>query len=179
MAGRSSWLLWLLLAGTACVSQREQQKETEAQAVGVSLECALSVPQRVRAGEPVPLQFRLTNRTAQPVFVLTWRTPLEGLRGNDFRITRDGEELRYQGPMAKRGDPAAEDYVRLAPGESAEAEVDVSLGYALDTPGRYRIAFRGAVMDATLVQAEVPRPLAQHRAVPLQCPEVETERVAP
>jgi peptidyl-Lys metalloendopeptidase len=57
------------------------------------LECELSVPARLRAGEPVPLSFRLTNRSAQPLAVLTWHTPLEGLLSNALEVTRDGAPI--------------------------------------------------------------------------------------
>jgi hypothetical protein len=144
-----------------------------------ALECAMSVAPRVRAGEPVMLQFRLTNPTSQPVYVLNWQTPLDGLFGNFLQVTRDGAEIPYQGPMMKRGDPEADDYVAIAPGASADAEIEVSLAYEMREPGRYRISFRDQLMDVTWQQAEVPRPRSQHRAVPVRCPAVETTVVAP
>lgn len=136
--------------------------------------CSLSAPPSVRAGEPVKVAMKLGNRTAQTAYVLTWRTPFEGLFGNDWQVTRDGVELPYSGPMVKRGDPAADDYISIAPGAAADAEVVVSLAYDMKQPGRYKIALRGPLMDVTTTQSEVPRPLAQHKAVPIACPVVET-----
>jgi hypothetical protein len=46
-------------------------------------------------------------------------------------------------------------------------------------PGRYKIALRGPLMDVVTQKAEVPRPLAQHKAMPLACPTIEVEVTAP
>ncbi len=145
-----------------------------------TLECSLSVPATVKAGQPVTARFQLTNRTGRPLYVLKWRTPLEGrLLGNDFEITRDGTTLAYQGPMAKRGNPGAESYVTLTPGESVEATVELSLAYDFSQPGRYRIAFRNELLDVADKKADVPRTLDQFQPMPVQCPVVETTITAP
>ncbi len=155
----------------------EPQKENPAMAA--SLDCVLSVPGSVRAGEPVELRFQLTNRTQQPLYVLKWRTPLEGLMGKDFQVTRDGTEVAYQGRMVKRGNPTAESYVTLAPGASVDATVDLSQAYEMKQPGRYRIAFHGELMDVVEKQAEVPRSMDQFQSRPVSCPGVETAITAP
>ncbi len=148
--------------------------------MATTLECSLSVPPTVKAGQPVEARFQLTNRTAQPLYVLKWRTPLEGrLLGNDFEITRDGTGIPYQGPMVKRGNPGADSYVTLAPGASVDATVELSLAYELTQPGRYRIAFRNELMDVAEKQADVPRSLEQLRPTPVRCPVVETTITAP
>lgn len=174
-------LLCLALSAGACASRKEgtEPRAEEPPAMGTSLECAMSVPPRVRVGEPVELVFRLRNPGAQPVYVLNWHTPLEGMMSNCLKVTRGGTEIPYQGPMFKRGEPDAESYVALAPGASAEEKIEASLAYDFSQPGTYRIEFRGPLMDVATQQAEVPRPLASHRAVPVQCPAVETLVVAP
>ncbi len=167
-------VLGLLVAvtGGACASAQKEKPAME-----MELECSMSVAPRVRAGEPVLVRFQLTNPTSQPVYVLNWQTPLDDVPSNSLEVTRDGVEIPYQGPMFKRGDPEAEDYVAIAPGASASAEVEVSLPYEMREPGRYRIAFRNQLLDVTAQQAEVPRPRAQHRAVTVRCPAVETSVV--
>ncbi len=152
----------------------------EEQTVATTLECALSVPATVRAGDAVELTFRLTNRTQKPLWVLNWRTPLEGRpTGNDFRVTRDGTELPYQGPMAKRGDPSAESYVAVAPGASVDGRLDLSLAYGVKAPGRYRIEFQRELMDVAEAQADVPRTLDTLKPLAVRCPAVETTLTAP
>ena len=125
------------------------------------------------------MTFRLTNTSAQPLYVLDWRTPLEGLKSSCLEISRAGAEIPYQGPMFKRGDPGAEEYVTIAPGASVENTIEAQLAYDFSQPGTYRIAFPGPLMDVATQQAGVPRPLAQHRALPVQCQEARTEIVPP
>lgn len=56
------------------------------------------------------LLFRLSNSTSQPLYVLTWHTPLEGLLNRCLEVSRDGTELSYRGEMMKRGAPVASSY---------------------------------------------------------------------
>jgi hypothetical protein len=149
-------------------------KAGEGSAEEAGLACTLEVAPQGRAGAPVEVRFRLTNRSARTLHVLGWHTPLEGLRADVFTATRDGTPLAYAGPMVKRGEPGADAYVALAPGESREARVDAALGYPLREPGRYRIAFRGPLRDVTASAQEVPRPLSGHRASEVACAPVET-----
>jgi peptidyl-Lys metalloendopeptidase len=165
----------LAILGAACASSRGDTGVKEDNPTAPALTCELKAQSRVQAGSPVSVELRLTNRAAQPLYVLGWRTPFEGLFGNDWQVTLDGAEIPYVGPMAKRGDPEADDYVTIAPGAVADAEVEVSLAYDMKAPGRYKVALRGPLMDVTTAQAEVPRPLAQHKAMPLQCPVLEIE----
>lgn len=155
-------------------------KDTAATQAGDTLRCEVSAPQQVKAGEPVVVTFRITNPTAQPLYVLKWRSPFEGEpRSSYLQVTRDGTEVRYQGPMFKRGDPSASDYATLAAGATEELRIEASLAYDFSEPGTYRIVFPGPLMDVTSQQAEVPRPLAQHRAMPVQCPEMRITVTAP
>ncbi|MCY1019714.1 protease [Pyxidicoccus sp. MSG2] len=178
-------LLCLGVMGGACASRSSEgtpppaAARQEESAMATTLECALSAPKTVKAGEPVEVVFRLTNPTAKPLYVLDWHTPLEGLLNDIFQITRDGTELSYAGPMLKRGNPGADDYVAVAPGASVEGRVNVALAYDFTQPGRYRIAFRGRLMDVATQQAEVPHTLDGFRELPVKCPEVETAVVAP
>ena len=176
-------LLCLALGVAACAPRKEATatapRAEETPAMGTSLECAMSASPRVRAGEPVELTFRLRNPGAQPMYVLNWHTPLEGLLSNCLKVTRGGVEIPYQGPMFKRGDPDADSYVALAPGAAAEQKIEASLAYDFSQPGTYRIEFRGPLMDVATRQEEVPRPLARHSATPVQCPAVETTVEAP
>ena len=140
-----------------------------------ALECQIRAEPRLKAGQPVMVHFRLLQRSPRAVYVLSWRTPLEGLRGDDFHVTREGIEIPYRGPMVKRGNPGPKSYMTLAPGTPLEAEVDLGLAYDLGRPGKYRIEFRGKIWDLATQQADVPRPLERHRPAPLQCASIDVE----
>ncbi|HZI15247.1 MAG TPA: protease [Myxococcus sp.] len=140
------------------------------------LECRLSVPETVKAGTPVTVSFALINPTQRALYVLDWHTPLEGLLNDILQVTRleGGEELSYSGPMFKRGDPAADDYVPVAPGSMVSASIEASLAYDFSKPGRYRIAFRGPLMDVATDKAGVPHTRDGFQSLPVACAPVET-----
>lgn len=152
----------LVLTATACVSvggqpletltvstsDRVQPKDTsttleESETQGVILlEADLSVPETVPLCTPIELEFKVTNKSDQAVYLLTWYTPLEGVLGDIFQITYEGQERSYLGPMVMRAAPLAEQYVMLEPGGSATAVVDVSTAYDFTRVGHYTIAFQ-------------------------------------
>lgn len=125
----------------------------------------LTVRETWSAGEPVTIGFVLENLSAEPFRVLTWYTPLEGIKGSIFRVTRDGQEVPYQGPMVKRGDPDQGAYVLVRPDAPVSAEVDLSQGWDLSAPGVYRVAFEGRIHDVAGEGESVPRPRDAHRGM--------------
>jgi hypothetical protein len=144
------------------------------------LECTMSVAPSVKAGQPVELQFQLTNRGTKPVSVLKWQTPFESPPlGAYLQVTRDGVEVAYQGPMAKRADPSASSYITVTPGASAEGKVDVGMSYDMKQGGHYQIAFRNTLMDVITDRSEVPHKLDQFQRVTVNCAPVETTITAP
>ncbi len=143
--------------------------ETEDRAQAPELSCRLALVGPAVAGEPILLRFELTNSSDRTVHVLKWYTPLEGLRGNLFRVTRDGKELDYRGPMVKRGQPQLGDYAAIPSGESVSAEVDLARAYDLSAPGEYQLAFRSRLRDFTWDEKELPKPVDTHVGLDLAC----------
>lgn len=105
------------------------------------LGAALEAPSPLPNGEAVKLRFTLTNHSPEPLYVLTWYTPLEGVLGEIFRVEHDGRAAPYEGPLVMRGDPLPEHYVLLEPGASASAEVDLATAFDFSHLGEYTIEF--------------------------------------
>ncbi|AGC48418.1 extracellular protease domain-containing protein [Myxococcus stipitatus DSM 14675] len=174
-------LLTLAITGSGCASRKEEaappvdSRPEETAVKTTTLECSLSAPAQVKAGEPVEVVFKLTNTTKQPLYVLKWHTPLEGLRNDIFTVTRAGSaaELSYGGPMMKRGPPDASAYATIAPGESVEGRVDLGLAYELNQPGTYHVTFRGPLMDVTSDAAKVPALSGEFHDTAVKCPPVD------
>lgn len=103
--------------------------------------------QSVGATEPALVLVSIQNVSQEPLSVLTWYTPLEGVLADIFAVERDGHAVSYRGPLATRGLPTPKHYLRLAPGESATAVVDLATLYDLDEPGTYRVRLRAQVFD--------------------------------
>ncbi|MCK8498690.1 MULTISPECIES: DUF1573 domain-containing protein [Myxococcus] len=180
-AGRIA-LLTAAIAVAGCAARKEEapppvdaRPEETAAMAKKTLECSLSAPAQVKAGEPVEVRFKLTNTSEQPVYVLKWHTPLEGVRNNFFRVTLAGSatEQPYLGPMVKRGPPDASSYATLAPGASEERSVDVAQVYGVQTPGTYRIHFEGPLMDVTTDAAKVPALNGEFHDTAVDCPDIE------
>jgi hypothetical protein len=146
--------------------------------LSLALECHLEAPPVQMAGGPVLVRFRLRNPGRQPLSVLDWHTPLEGLLADIFsiRTAAGGQPLRYTGPLVKRGDPEADEYVEIAPGGEASEEVDLAAAYDLSRPGRYTVSFKGPLRDVTS-PASVPRPRDDHVGLPVTCNTLEIEIV--
>lgn len=142
------------------------------------LVCRLEAQPTYRAGGPVEVGFTLSNRANATVRVLRWYTPLEGVRGDIFRVSRAGRRLRYDGPLMKRGDPGPADYVEVPPGKSVTATADLSGAYGIQEPGTYRVAFTRGLADVARSGDTVPRPRDRHRAMKLACPPIELEVTA-
>jgi hypothetical protein len=139
------------------------------------LVCKLSGPASVVAGQPVQLRLRLSNTGSQAVDVLTWGTPFEtGWFSPYLSVSRGGQTLAYGGASLKRGDPRAQDYVRVEAGQSREATLELSTAFDLRTPGHYVVTPSLVLHDVVLDGAEaLPRPRDRHATQPLACAKLE------
>lgn len=121
------------------------------------LAARISARERYPVGAPVPIDFALANRGREPVWVLIWDTPLEGMQNEMFRVTRDGQSLDYVGILVKRGDPGPEEYRRIEPGGELSATVDLAQGYELAAPGAYEVTLDTQLADVAVDPAGLPR----------------------
>jgi hypothetical protein len=118
------------------------------------------------------MTFKLTNQGAAPLWVLRWNTPLEGLVGDCFEISHEGEVVYFQGRMVKRGMPEAGEYVLIPPGESRESKVDLRAAYKVEAPGSYQLRFDSLLFDVVDDEKLVPRRLEDHQPFDPRCPAV-------
>ena len=135
------------------------------------LRCAVEAPSQVASGQPVWLRFTLANIGPKALQVLRWNTPWEGQWFAPFvAVAVDGRALRYAGPVMKRAEPGAEDYLRLEAGASTTALVDLALPFQLGQPGTYRVTPRVRLMDVfDAATSAPPMPRERHAAMDLPC----------
>jgi len=124
----------------------ETQNPTPTQPEGkdgldVGLVAQLEVAEYLSVGEEVRIIFTLTNTSDTPLYILKWYTPLEGIAGEIFQVTRDGQKVPYKGILAYRDAPSPEDYFLLHPDESVEAYGHFGPSYDFSIPGKYEIKF--------------------------------------
>ena len=135
------------------------------------LHCKMTVPATVRAGAAVPMKFELFNHGRRTLNVLMWNTPMEaGFFAPYLHITGPDGELEYGGAMIKRGTPERDDYRRIKPGGTVMKTVNLAEIYQFNRAGRYTVKFVGKLFDLTT--EKIPRPLEQHVAAAISCPDV-------
>jgi peptidyl-Lys metalloendopeptidase len=108
------------------------------------------------ASQDVLVHITLTNNDKKPAKLLKWYTAADGIEENLFKISRDGENLRYLGALFKRPAPQAGNYLHLKAGESITQTAEISSVYDFSKTGDYRVQF--AVESMQLFD-----PAASHR----------------
>lgn len=103
---------------------------------------------QVGRNEAASVEVRITNETDQSVQLLSWYLPDADLQEPLFAVTRDGQPVSYIGPLYKRAQPDASDYVTLAPGATLTRTVDLAKFYDISTTGDYTV--KVAIDDAKL-----------------------------
>lgn len=121
------------------------------------LQAQMSMPANVKAGDSVLLKFTVKNNTDSVQRFCKWHTPFEPLLSKYLDVKNDkGEDVAYQGAMAKRMMPPPESsYISLNPKDSISANVDLLKAYAIKTPGNYTITYVGENMSGLKVKKSV------------------------
>lgn len=140
-------------------------------AVPPVVNCKLEIVGSPVMGGPAMVRLTLTNESDHPLHALAWGTPLEkGWLGSPFTLVGpDGKEVRFGGPMVKRGDPAREDYVTVPAHGAAAGSADLAKAYDLSRPGAYEVRVARGLYDLAADGEPLPRPRDQFREAPLAC----------
>lgn len=93
------------------------------------------------ADDDVYIEVTLSNESGEPVRLLRWLTPIDGLQDGLFQIQRDGQPVPYRGRHYRRPAPTDKDFITLKPGERLHRRVELSSAYDLQTSGQYRITY--------------------------------------
>ena len=108
---------------------------------GISVEMEAVNP-FLTARDNVTVRVSMTNTGNRTVHLLKWHTPFDGVEEDIFDIARDGQKVRYLGPHVKRPAPTPRDYIRLQPGQTKTATVELSAVYDLTVTGAYDIRYQ-------------------------------------
>ncbi len=128
------------------------------------LRYTLTAKQSYPFSQPVLIEFALVNQGPDSLWILKWYTPLEGIKGDIFQVTCNGQQIPYAGPLVKRGDPGPADYVRIGTRESAQVRVDLATAYALPEAGPCRVQFAGQIYDIVSDETLIPRSRGEHKS---------------
>lgn len=96
----------------------------------------------------------LTNTSRKAIRIPYWQLPSAVNESNVFRVSRDGQPVRFDGAMVKRAVPDAESFEILRPGRSYRSVVDLSTAYDLTADGLYTVSFESPLQFASLTGRE-------------------------
>lgn len=100
------------------------------------------------------VEVQVTNTSNKAARIPSWQLPQEVLQSNLFKVTRGGEEVRYEGAMIKRGLPEAKDFTVLRPGETWRTVVDLGATYNMSKAGDYAVTLASPLQFASLSGGE-------------------------
>lgn len=159
---RTRWILIALAAAGAltvsgCASSDEGDTTDQVdpttdvpEATKGDLSISLTAPSAVApAGAAVNVTVTMTNVADHAVRVLRYNTPVDGLKEDLFRVSRDGAAVAYLGRHYKWAAPQAEDFITLDHGQSLVATVDVATAYDFAETGSYFLAYGAGDVDNT------------------------------
>jgi hypothetical protein len=88
------------------------------------------------------LSFTVTNHDTLTWTFLSWGTPFDAWFSQFMTIsTVDGVALIYQGALAKRGQPSAQDMIRISAGKTLSVKLDLNQAYQIP-PANYLVKIR-------------------------------------
>jgi len=102
--------------------------------------------------EDVNVRFTLTNTGSQVHRVYAWQVPIGEIEHDLFEVVHNGKPVAYLGIDAKRGPATSADLIRLGPGQSVSATVELTALYDMSKPGSYSVRYRsglGALLRTT------------------------------
>ena len=99
--------------------------------------------------DSLPIRFTVTNPTADSLKFTAYHTPFEGLISKFLTVTdSEGQEISYQGPMAKRVmPPPADSYHTVAPGASESVTFDLKRAYKIEKAGTYTLQYNAEAIS--------------------------------
>ena len=99
--------------------------------------------------DSLPIRFTVTNPTADSLKFTVYHTPFEGLISKFLTVTdSEGQEISYQGPMAKRVmPPPADSYHTVAPGASESVTFDLKRVYKIEKAGTYTLQYNAEAIS--------------------------------
>lgn len=96
------------------------------------------------------VEVTVTNTSRKTARIPKWQLPSAQAESNLFAISRNGEEVRYEGRMIKRSTPTAADFAVLRPGQSQRVTLNLAEAYDLSKSGDYTVTFAAPLQFASM-----------------------------
>ena len=96
------------------------------------------------------VEVTITNASRKTARIPKWQLPSEVAESDLFQISRDGEQVRYEGAMIKRSVPSAADFAILRPGQRHRTVVNLGSAYDMSKVGDYTVTFAASLQFASM-----------------------------
>jgi peptidyl-Lys metalloendopeptidase len=96
------------------------------------------------------VEVTVTNTSRKTARIPRWQLPSEVAVSNLFQISRNGEQIDYEGAMIKRGVPSAADFAILRAGQTHRIVVNLGSAYDLSSVGDYTVTFAAQLQYASM-----------------------------
>ena len=94
-----------------------------------------------RALSAVLCTFEFTNSGIEDLYLLTYKTPLEGPHSPFITVSLDGQPLQYEGVFASRIPPTKEAFALIKAGESISASIQITDIFSINSNGLYTVRY--------------------------------------
>ena len=92
----------------------------------------------------------VTNTSRKTARVPSWQLPSAAAEQNLFAVSHEGQPVRFEGAMIKRGTPSSADFAILRPGQSHRAVVNLGQMYDMTQVGRYTVTYSAPLQYASM-----------------------------
>lgn len=114
------------------------------------IELDLSIDSDDLTSGVVTLNARVENKGSEPFVFLPWNTPFDSrIAGRFLQVYEvgSGEQMEYLGLVMKRVAPTEADYLTVKPGESGEAQLDLTKTYRFCADKTYFVGYDLSRLD--------------------------------
>ncbi|MCP3886359.1 MAG: hypothetical protein GY700_12970, partial [Propionibacteriaceae bacterium] len=87
------------------------------------------------------------NLTGDDQLVLSWLTPMEGLYSECLEVSKDGNQIEFDGLMVKRGDPPPAAYKIVPAGQAVTNQFKLNEAYSINAIGNYAVKLKSPIPD--------------------------------
>jgi peptidyl-Lys metalloendopeptidase len=142
--------LWGIVVPALCASlafaapnaPKLTDEDAQSNQWAVPVEAVVSAPKSFhRANEDVNINVSFTNNGAQSILIPKFMLDPDEIDRSFIKVMRNGVSVAYTGPLVKRAAPKAEDMIEIAPGQTIDAQYEISSVFKLNEGGNYEVQF--------------------------------------
>jgi hypothetical protein len=122
-----------------------------------ALTAKMTIAPEVLLSDSIAFRFTVYNNTDSTRSFCKWHTPFERLMSKYLDVRDEsGQEVNYQGAMAKRMmPPPADSYITVNKGDSISVVTDLKEGYAIQKPGKYSVKYNSSEINGLIVKDSI------------------------